>query len=108
MESTGIKNKIHVSKTTFDLLVQAGKAHCLRPRTDTVDAKGKGVLQTYWLSPSAKKASSASASSTSDGLSSDQTGSIVQHEDAPPYSNVRNLKPSLSDVNMTRDRLVDW
>lgn len=55
MESTGIKNKIQISHATCDLLIQAGKDHWIRPREETIQAKGKGFMQTYWLSPNASK-----------------------------------------------------
>ena len=49
MESTGEKNRVQVSEFTADLLVQAGKAHWLIPREDLVEAKGKGMVKTFWL-----------------------------------------------------------
>ena len=49
MESTGEKNRIQVSEKTADLLSQAGKGHWLIPREDVVEAKGKGMLKTFWL-----------------------------------------------------------
>jgi len=49
IESTGKRNRIHVSEETADLLALAGKADWLRRRDQLVTAKGKGKLQTYWL-----------------------------------------------------------
>ena len=49
MESTGIRDRIQISQETADLLHQAGKHHWFEPRADTVVAKGKGALKTYWL-----------------------------------------------------------
>jgi class 3 adenylate cyclase len=49
MESTGERNKIHVSQATADLLVKAGKAYWVKPRDTVVQAKGKGEVQTYWI-----------------------------------------------------------
>jgi class 3 adenylate cyclase len=49
MESTGERNRIQVSDFTADLLSQAGKGHWLIPREDVVEAKGKGMLNTFWL-----------------------------------------------------------
>ena len=51
MESTGKVNKIQVSQTTADLLKAAKKDHWLQAREETVEAKGKGVMQTYWVEP---------------------------------------------------------
>jgi class 3 adenylate cyclase len=50
MESTGEKNRIQVSSTTAEILIASGKGHWLNQREDLVEAKGKGTLQTYWLS----------------------------------------------------------
>lgn len=57
IESTGKAGRIHVSQTTADILVNSGKAHWLVARTDKVVAKGKGELQTFWLSPEEDKGS---------------------------------------------------
>lgn len=40
MESNGIRNKIHVSQTTADLLVAAGKKHWVTKRLELIEAKG--------------------------------------------------------------------
>jgi class 3 adenylate cyclase len=50
MESTGKKNRIQVSQATADFLCVAGVRHWLHPRDDLVNAKGKGKVQTYWVS----------------------------------------------------------
>jgi class 3 adenylate cyclase len=49
MESSGIKNKIQMTKSIYDLLVAAGKTTWVRPRETTIFVKGKGNMQTYWL-----------------------------------------------------------
>eukprot|EP00934_Nitzschia_sp_Nitz4_P002440 Nitzschia sp. Nitz4//scaffold67_size101165//98871//101089//NITZ4_004548-RA/size101165-augustus-gene-0.19-mRNA-1//1//CDS//3329556531//2435//frame0 len=49
MESTGKTACIHASQATADELIRFGKTHWLQPREDTVEAKGKGRLQTYWI-----------------------------------------------------------
>ena len=51
MESLGVKNMIQVSQETADLITSAGKQHWLTARNDLVKAKGKGELQTYWITP---------------------------------------------------------
>jgi Adenylate and Guanylate cyclase catalytic domain len=65
MESTGLPNKIQVSRETAALLEASGKSHWLSARDSLVAAKGKGTLQTYFIenntaSPS-KDSSSCSA-----------------------------------------------
>jgi class 3 adenylate cyclase len=50
MESNAMKGRLHVSQTTADELTKAGKSHWLIPREDKIVVKGKGEMQTYWLS----------------------------------------------------------
>jgi class 3 adenylate cyclase len=50
MESNGMPGKIHVSEATADELGVRGKGHWVSPREDTIVAKGKGELHTYWVS----------------------------------------------------------
>ena len=45
MESNGVKGKIHISQSTADELITAGKAQWLIPRVDKIVAKGKGEMQ---------------------------------------------------------------
>jgi len=49
MESLGAPDRIHVSQTTAQLLMAAGKSAWLVKRDDLVNAKGKGKMQTYWI-----------------------------------------------------------
>ena len=49
MESTGERGRIQVSESTATLLVHAGKSNWITPRPELVVAKGKGLLQTFWL-----------------------------------------------------------
>lgn len=49
MEHTGLPDRIQVSSTTANLLIEAGKGHWVALRDETVVAKGKGEMQTYWL-----------------------------------------------------------
>jgi len=51
MESTGKTGRIQVSQTTADLLRNAKKSHWLKARDEMVEAKGKGLMITYWVEP---------------------------------------------------------
>ncbi|CAB9498696.1 Receptor-type guanylate cyclase gcy [Seminavis robusta] len=51
MESTGIPGKIHASMSTANLLMAAGKSNWILAREGGVEAKGKGMLKTFWLQP---------------------------------------------------------
>ena len=58
MESNGQRGKIQVSHTTAAALIESGKEHWLKKRTDQVEAKGKGIMNTFWVNPTNKKGSS--------------------------------------------------
>jgi 3'5'-cyclic nucleotide phosphodiesterase/Adenylate and Guanylate cyclase catalytic domain len=84
MESNGEKNRIQVSQKTADLLEQAGKGHWLTARSDKIQAKGKGELQTYWCCPKSSGDASSSAMSLCDSNSPDQ-------EDSPDGTEQQHL-----------------
>ena len=88
MESTGCRDKIQCSKATAELLIRDGKGHWLKAREDVVVAKGKGVLQTYFVSPFSRRQGS---------ISSSQTGG----------SDLRFVKAD-SHAMFRQDRLVEW
>ncbi|KAG7365344.1 adenylate/guanylate cyclase [Nitzschia inconspicua] len=96
MESTGFPNKIQLSQSTAELLAAAGKGKWILPREDVVTAKGKGIMQTYWLIP---KPSSSHKSSK--GV---MHGGKVGQELAPAGKFVPN-SPENSDKII---RLINW
>jgi hypothetical protein len=49
MESNGMKGRIHISETTANKLVAQGKGQWIKEREDTIVAKGKGEMRTYWV-----------------------------------------------------------
>lgn len=66
MESNGVPSCIHVSQATADALIEAGKENWLVAREEKVTAKGKGLMQTYFVDIKHGKANSKySAVSTS-------------------------------------------
>ena len=75
METTGEKNRIHVSEATAELLRTAGKGNWISPRESLVDAKGKGSMQTYWVYTKGETTkSSGVASSTGSDTTDEQDG----------------------------------
>ena len=93
MESTGTPGRIQVSNATATLITAAGKTAWIKPRDDVVLAKGKGVINTFWLnivSFDNKGDTASNASGESIGALEEVTESIV--------------KP----VHDSQDRLVDW
>ncbi len=104
MESTGQVNKIHVSKETADLLINAGKSDWVDQRNDQVVIKGKGEMQTYWvkpLKPSKRKTSS---------CSSDEARSSNGHtvDTAWGATNLDSALAVTSSLSSRRDRLIEW
>lgn len=49
MESTSVRNRIQLSESTAKLLIEAGKESWIVKREGEVAAKGKGMMQTWWL-----------------------------------------------------------
>ena len=45
MESSSIRNRIHISKHTAALLAESGKGYWVKKRDEVVHAKGKGELE---------------------------------------------------------------
>lgn len=107
MESTGRSNQIHISQTTADCLIQAGKKSWVRSREDQVTAKGKGVLQTYWVEPKNNRASSV-FSVPSFPNTSVRTGS----SDGDEETNMALLMKRAGGVEVVdhekEERMIDW
>jgi Adenylate and Guanylate cyclase catalytic domain len=94
MESNGIRGKIQVSQETANLLVEADKEYWLIPREDKIMAKGKGTLQTFFVDPTKKRASSCDSEEASS-----KTDKVMKEESFPESSNAP------TSVN---DRLINW
>jgi len=54
MESNGIKGRVHCSESTAIEIRKAGLEHWLTEREDKITAKGKGIMDTYWIGMKAK------------------------------------------------------
>jgi class 3 adenylate cyclase len=94
MESTGQRDKIHVSQETADLIISAGKKHWLEERRDIIVAKGKGALQTYWLNPNDEEQDTVTVEE------------LVAKVEAPTVDEV--AKKQASVANQKLQRLIDW
>lgn len=62
MESNGQRECIHVSQSTADLLFAAGKEAWITKRSELVAAKGKGMMQTYWVTTECKATTATNSS----------------------------------------------
>ena len=98
IESTGAKNKIHLSKETANLLVVAEKADWIREREDVVVAKGKGQIKTYWL---------VAGMASSNGGGSDESTS-PESEEGVVSSTAHAPNPSDSVAFKKSNRLIGW
>jgi hypothetical protein len=116
IETTGEKNKIHVSQETADRLATVhGKGHWCRLRDDKVVAKGKGELKTYWLelkgdsALSSRSGNSVSVSSDSSDLKGPpgalEQGSVPILLGTGSTARASRIAPPIQDKNA---RLVCW
>ena len=108
MESTGIKKKIQVSQETAELIIAAGKSQWIRARQETVVAKGKGELQTYWLLPKYESAPSTHTPSES-GMSDGSNLDIMDVFNAANADGSSEHGPDAIEIyNEKIQRLVDY
>ena len=83
IESSGKPNRIHASEATANLLIQAGKTHWVKPREDTVVAKGKGELKTFWIEPRTSNNHSTHTESTNVGDDEDDISKMLDTVQEP-------------------------
>lgn len=88
MEQTGVKNMIQVSQSTARLLEVGGKSHWLIRRDDSVQAKGKGVLDTWWIVPQPGRAASIDSSSGAENRN--EEASQLKSQDGVKHSRLVN------------------
>jgi Adenylate and Guanylate cyclase catalytic domain len=102
VESTGEKNKTQLSKSTADLLIKAGKSHWIERRLDAVYAKGKGELETYWLTIQASGGGSTKSGSDDDTTENESTTAFDFD------ASTRSDDPVAKDTWEKDRRIVDW
>lgn len=105
IESSGEKDRIHLSQETAELLIKAGKKDWVEARETLVTAKGKGELQTYWLATSTKSNSSsgtASQGSSGNPADSGKPSSIPDMIDSTPVM-YRQINTPTSENGEPRD-----
>jgi 3'5'-cyclic nucleotide phosphodiesterase len=107
MESNGVVNKIQCSQSTADLLIKAKKGHWLKARETKVEAKGKGLLQTYFVEPKSKQESVASGDL--DVTSSAAAAMKVDRSEMTALARSTSILPiTTATVDHKTERLVDW
>ncbi|CAJ1964576.1 unnamed protein product [Cylindrotheca closterium] len=100
IESTGIRNRIHISLETHNQLLSFGKANWVIPREDVVVAKGKGQMKTFWLIPSGFKPEQYKEKISSLSFTSKAMSEVVQEGSSKI--------PALAEEDARLLRLVDW
>jgi hypothetical protein len=105
MEHNGLPDKIQCSQDTADLLVAAGKSHWITAREDVINAKGKGEMNTFWVKPGSKGASSG-GSSQSVQSSNVSSGCAEEQLDGDDDCNLDAATKRLLDRKT--ERLIDW
>lgn len=95
MESTGIKGKIQISEDTAELLRSSGKGRWLRRRADTIIAKGKGEMQTFWLVVSSRE-------------DSDQTEGSTRGSEGAEIEEIKSVAPVVASSDNKTNRLIEW
>jgi hypothetical protein len=104
MESTGVKNKIHTSIDTANLLIAAGKGQWLSKREDDVLVKGKGIMNTFWVNLNqSKRTTSVTSSEASASGNGDLHIATVSNTHLTNYDNTK--KAALLD---SKFRLIKW
>ena len=99
MESTGAPNKIQISRATANLLISARKDKWIEPRQDMVKAKGKGILQTYWVTTLAKEETMTVSTTSSVIIDRSDEGLGFENQGCEEYKD---------DGLIQEDRLIDW
>jgi hypothetical protein len=84
------------------LLIAAGKSHWLTPRDDQVNAKGKGILHTYWLN------TQPSISSTKTFSEGDKTSNESDCMDETNSMKMNTIKTEESVSVMKNNNQVSW
>jgi class 3 adenylate cyclase len=132
IETTGKRDRIHISQETAEYLITAGKIHWLKLREDKVTAKGKqygntlfrpikgffsifisffsgkGELTTYWLAINKLRNGGKSLSSSS-SHASDRSMSGSYHDINKSQMNLMSPRPEPKEkLSEKQRRLVNW
>ena len=92
--SSGTPNRIQVSKATALHLQGAGKTAWVNPRHDEVHIKGKGIVETFYITPDVRYAGSA--------VSSIPSMTDIAH----PMKQVKSSSKRV--VSKKMERLIRW
>ena len=115
MESTGAKNRIHISPETAKLLIDSGKTAWVKPRQTLTFVKGKGDMQTYWLDFASRSTQSTATASIAGSIAAPTDMIQVDKSDDGASVDVTlaseindDVAISAHETNTKRDRLIRW
>lgn len=97
IESTGLRNKIHISPETAECLDEAGKSNWYKERDDIIVAKGKGALQTYWLTDTEQTEAPLT-------ISEEASNEVKTQDDI----DAEQIKAAQKAASAKVQRLIDW
>jgi Adenylate and Guanylate cyclase catalytic domain len=100
MESNGRKDRIHLSQETAELLIAAGKNSWVTAREDKIIAKGKGELQTFWLTVTDR-------SDTNSSKKGDHTSGTFEFEHSMKEAAI-DYDNGHESLDVKTLRLIDW
>ena len=106
METTSNAQMIQVSSTTAELLKKEGKSRWLSKREDTISVKGKGKMQTYWLST--KKIPKPEEVVDMSGIEAPAEADPEDSESDAVDEDYSNELPEMNDCLTKKDRLIEW
>jgi hypothetical protein len=107
MESTGLPGRIQISQDTAELLISAGKVAWITKRDEKVVAKGKGEMQTYWLSPGEQGSDKASSHETASSHSESNASERGDLE-AEGTADGQVVMKSVAVNAGKQKRLIEW
>ena len=108
IEAAGQGGRIHLSQSTADALRIRGKGHWLEKRTDMVEAKGKGRLQTWFLVDPQRSSSSNGASTSGEDPLVIKSMSESNPIEQAPQKNLSFKDHGGGVVDSKIDRLIRW
>jgi hypothetical protein len=110
MESTGVGGRVHLSEQTANLLIAAGKAKWVEKREGVIVAKGKGEMQTYWLSSKTQTpVGSISSRTEGSGNESSQMGNVPSiGTSTKDWGQTPLVSDGVALMSSQVERLVGW
>eukprot|EP00980_Cylindrotheca_fusiformis_P017838 scaffold5650_cov121-Cylindrotheca_fusiformis.AAC.6 len=105
MESSGERSRIQISQATADMLTEAGLSRWTIPRSNKIYVKGKGEMQTYWVTRSNKSIQPKATNMKSEMATLDEGAETEKSSETGEEGDSELLR--VEEMNRT-ERLVEW